>query len=118
MELISRSYQNKTNKTQFTGHIFRFLVFNLIPDVGKTLSHLLYRFAVVRASSGTFFNIEIRVQHQKRKRTPPRIQLIFTHDTQVNIFSEDPVMMDLLSYVFVFYEIKIQVLGLFIVTSA
>ena len=37
---ISTSYLNKTKKAQFTGHRFRFLVFNLIPDVGETLSLL------------------------------------------------------------------------------
>ena len=83
------------------GHKLVILVFNLIPDVGETLSHLLYRFAVVRASSGTFFNIEIRVQHQKRKRTL-RILMICTHGTEVNIFFEDLVMMALISYVFSF----------------
>ena len=83
------------------GHQLVILVFNLIPDVGETLSQLLKKITVVQPSSGTFFNIENRVQHQKRKRTL-RILMICTHGTEVNIFFEDLVMMALISYVFSF----------------
>ena len=43
--------------------------------------------------------------------------MIFTHGTLVNIFFEDPAMMALIS-MSLFDKIKIQVLGLFILTSA
>ena len=61
-----KNSEKQKGRSQFTGHKLLFLVFNLIPDVGQTLSQLLYKFTVVQAS-GTFINIENRVQHQKPK---------------------------------------------------
>ena len=53
--------KKQKDRSKFTGHKLLFLVFNLIPDVGQTLSQLLYKFTVVQANSGTFINVENRV---------------------------------------------------------